>query len=445
MPRASKPGVKRLGANSAGVQISALHVEAEQGDESGALAKAALFCLAVAVAIVLAGFYGLGRSGMLDMRSPDFVPVPHFFAFAAICLALFFFVRAYLHGSRYRLFGTSVVEGNTPVLGEPFAGTLRIAKADALTAPISLTLRCDWRHFQSDSASPSSSGSTVTQRLWEQSQELQPAGAGSGQPFRFDLPDDGLPSGRRPKPKTGVHPESPGDIVWTLRASSPRWGTDYVAEFEIDVRPGRLIRALSKEQKATPPDDAPGDPASPALRTMAALGGASALLFGGNVPTAAELREEAEADARTEPAAPFAKSGPLEQSGERFLRIGTLIATLFLSVVAGASLVREASFGWRGVEMPSVVVKAETRLVTLNFGPDDPAHTISVSSHHHWTPGEPVVALCQTGEDGRRRCRMQSGLDRWLDGLGTLGLALAAFAVWSYLRRRSFARSMKGT
>ena len=445
MPGASKSGVKRLGADRAGAEKSGLHVEAEQGDESGALARAGLFCLAVAVAILLAGFYALGRSGMLDMRSPEFAPVPHFFAFAAFCLALFFFVRAWLHGRRYRLFGTSVVEGNVPALGEALVGTLRIAKKDALTAPIRLSLRCEWRHFQSDSASPTSSGSAVTERLWEQSQELQSTGVESGLPFQFDLPDDGLPSGRRPKPKTGVHPESPGDIVWTLRASSPRRGTDYVAEFEMDVRPGRLIRALSKGPKAEPTEGAQGDPVSPALRTMTALGGAASLFLGGSVPTAGELREEAEADARAEPAEPFAKSGPLEQGGERFLRVGTLIAALFLSLVAGVSLVREASFGWRCVESPAVVVKAETHAVILDFGPDDRAHTISVSSHHHWTPGENVVALCQTGEDGRRRCRMQSGFDRWLDGLGTLGLALTAFAVWTYLRRRSLARFTRGT
>ncbi len=146
---------------------------------------------------------------------------------------------------------------------------------------------------------------------------------------------------------------------------------------------------------------------------------------------------------RNRPATSYGRCAPSRL--ERFLRIGSLIAALFLSLVAGVSLVREASFGWRGVEMPTVVVKAETHAVTLNFGPDDPAHTISVSSHHHWTPGEHVVALCETGEDGRRRCRMQSGFDRWLDGLGTLGLALAAFAVWTYFRRRSSARFTRGT
>jgi len=414
---------------------SGIHVEAEQGDEARALGKAALFCLVVSALIVLGGFYWLGSSGMLDVRSPDFIPLPHFFAFAALCLGSFFLVRAYLHDRRYRLFGTSVVEGNVPVLGRAFAGTLRITRTGALTAPITLRLRCDWRHDESGPGG-SSGSHTVTEHLWEHLQELQSGAAGTGIPFRFDLPEDGLPSGRRPKPRTGVHPESPGYIVWTLRASSPRLGTDYVAEFEIDVRPGRLIAELSRHAK---PDAAPrglGDRTSLPLRAAATALGAAGIFAGGSVPTSEELRDEAEANARPEPANPFAGSRRPESDSVRLFRRVSLIAGVVLCLIAGVALLNQAVFGGSDAAVQATVVQAERHAVTLDLGPDDPAHKIYVSSFHHWEQGEKVTVLCETDDKGARRCRMESGFDRWLDGLGTLGVALVALLTWNHLRRR---------
>ena len=414
MARAAEPGVR---------------VEAEQGDESGALLKAALFCVGVAVAFVAGGFYGLGKSGMLDPRSPDFAPVPHFFAFVALVLGVFFLVRAYMHGRRYRLFGTSVVEANRPRLGEALVGTLRIAKPDALQAPITLRLRCDWRHRSSSPGHPSQ-GQSTTEHLWAQSLELDPAGAAAGIPFRFAIPEDGLPSGRRPKPKTGVHPGSPGDIVWSLLASSARRGLDYVAEFEVPVEPGPLSaeRARQAGPKAAPHD--PGDD-SPAVRAAQVVG----LALGGEVPTAEERAAEAEAEKRPEPETPFASSPRLEQDGQRLFRRVALIAAVVLGAIALLALGRQAVFGRGSTELRAAVTAVEKHAVTLDLGPGDPAHTIYVSSFHRWERGQQVTALCETDPDGRRRCRMASGLDRWLDGLGTLAVALVALFAWLALRR----------
>jgi hypothetical protein len=414
MARAAGPGVR---------------VEAEQGDESGALFKAALFCVGVAVAFVAGGFYGLGKSGMLDPRSPDFAPVPHFFAFVALVLGAFFLVRAYMHGRRYRLFGTSVVEANRPRLGEALVGTLRIAKPDALQAPITLRLRCDWRHRSSSPGHPSQ-GATTTEHLWESSLELDPAGAAAGIPFRFAIPEDGLPSGRRPKPKTGVHPESPGDIVWSLLASSARRGMDYVAEFEVPVEPGQLSaeRARQAGPKAAP--HAPGDD-SLAVRAAQVAG----LALGGSVPTAEEREAEADAETRPEPETPFASSPRPEQDGQRVFRRVALIAAVALGVIALLALARQAAFGWGGTELRATVTTVEKHAVTLDLDRGDPAHTVYVSSFHRWERGQQVTALCEADPDGRRRCRMASGLDRWLDGLGTLAVALVALSVWLALRR----------
>jgi hypothetical protein len=87
----------------------------------------------------------------------------------------------------------------------------------------------------------------------------------------------------------------------------------------------------------------------------------------------------------------------------------------------------------------SRTVTMEKHAVTLDMGPGDPAHRIYVSSFHRWEPGQQVTALCETDPDGRRRCRMSSGLDRWLDGLGTLAVAVFALAGWRSLRRPSAA------
>lgn len=413
MARAAGPGV---------------HVEAEQGDESRALRKAALFCFGVAVAFVALGFYGLGTSGMLDPRSPDFAPVPHFFAFVALVLAVFFLVRSYVHGRRYRLFGTSVIEANRPRLGEALVGTLRIARPEALRAPVILRLRCDWRHRTSSPGHPSQ-GQTTTEHLWERSLELDPAGARAGIAFRFDIPEDGLPSGRRPKPKSGVHPGSPGDIVWSLLASSARRGMDYVAEFEVPVEPGRLSAELARQGGPKAAPRAPGEDTL-AVRAAQVVG----LALGGDVPTAEDREVEAEAETRPEPEKPFASSPRPEQDGRRLFRRVALIAGVALGAIALLALGRQAAFGRRGAEARATVTTVEKHAVTLDLGPDDPAHRIYVSSFHRWERGQQVTALCETDADGRRRCRMASGLDRWLDGLGTLALAVVALSAWRALR-----------
>jgi hypothetical protein len=365
---------------------------------------------------------------MLDPRSPGFAPVPHFFAAAALALGAFFLVRAYLHDRRFRLFGTSVVEADRAVLGQPLRGTLRIARPQALEAPITLRLRCDWLHHGSTPGHPSQ-GYTATEHLWEQVLELDPMGVAAGVPFRFDLPEDGLPSGRRPRPATGVHPESPGEIVWALHASSSRPGTDYVAEFVVNVEPGGLIAELARHAGAKGTPRVPSRDSLPARAAQVA-----GLLLGGEVPTAEDL--QADAEARPQPEKPFASSPRPEQDWERLFRRVGLVAGVALGSIALLALSQQAIFGRGGVALPATVTAVAKNAVTLDLGPDDPAHRISVSSFHRWEPGQRVSVLCETGADGRRRCRMASGLDRWLDGLGTLAVALVALSVWRSLSRR---------
>ncbi|MEO7935717.1 MAG: hypothetical protein ABIR27_05625 [Dokdonella sp.] len=228
-----------------------IHVEAEQPDLEHTRVKAGLFCLGFSAAILAAGFIWLGHDGMLNPRSPDFFPLPHFFAVASAFLGLFFLARGSIHGRRFQLFGVSSIDANVPVLGEPFEGTLRVTRIAAFEAPITMRLICEWRPATPHSAN------TGTRALpdcdWQTSIDLGKINASGILPFRFDIPADGVPSGRRPTPKTGVN-TNPGTIVWMLAASSSRRGIDYFEEFEIRVLPRAQrtagIHALPREESS---------------------------------------------------------------------------------------------------------------------------------------------------------------------------------------------------
>jgi len=224
-----------------------------------------------------------------------------FIAAVGVLLGGFFLVRGYLDASRHRLFGASEVRGATPELGGALEGIFKVANTRLLKAPIELSLRCDWRGHSAGIHGGSGSDGTTT--LWRQSQSVAINLAQSGVAFHFDLPADGLPTGRRPRPKTGVHPAGPGYIVWTLRAFSRRLGVNYLAEFEIPVRPGTVIRAVGAKTKPEPANHAAG-----------ALAQGVALVLGGSAPSQDELDDEAEARSRPEPDVPFASSRmPLQQ------------------------------------------------------------------------------------------------------------------------------------
>jgi hypothetical protein len=419
-----------------------IHMEAEQGDEERILSKAALTSFGIAVAILVAGFLWLGRDGMLNPHSPDFFPLPHFCAFVGVLLSVFFLVRALIHGRRYRLFGTSEIEGNQPVLGERFAGMLRVAKPQSLSAPITLWLCCNWRHY-GEGTSSVVRGSETTDTLWETSLALSPDGAADGIPFEFDIPEDGLPSGRRPKPKAGVHPEPAGQIIWVLRALSPRWGTDYYEEFEIVVKPGRIPAELGKQiRPALSKRDKAAGRTSFATRGASLLGNILSLIIGGRVPDAAEISAEAEAETRPEPATPFASKPWEDQSGPRKIGRIALVVGIFLGVIALYTLSRQAVFGWHGWDMTAKITKVERNLVTLDLGAKDPVHPIYVSAFHHWNVGQLVTVLCETADDGGRRCRMVSGYDRWLEGMVALFVALTALSIWRHMSGGGTPRAM---
>jgi len=70
---------------------------------------------------------------------------------------------------------------------------------------------------------------------------------------------------------------TPQDLAtswWTLRAFSRRLGVNYLAEFEIPVRPGTVIRAVGAKTKPEPANHAAG-----------ALAQGVALVLGGSAPS----------------------------------------------------------------------------------------------------------------------------------------------------------------
>jgi hypothetical protein len=317
------------------------------------------------------------------------------------------------------LFGTSEVRGTTPELGGALDGILKVAKTRLLTVPVELSLRCDW--LVHSSGIHGGGGSDGTTTLWLQSQNITLNTAQDGVAFRFDLPADGLPSGRRPRPKTGVHPEGPGTIVWTLKAFSRRLGVNYLAEFEIPVRPGAMIRALSAKTKP-----------EPAKRAAGALAQGVALVFGGNVPTQDELDDEAEAQTRAEPDVPFASAPmPLQRNDDTINRIALVVAVV-LSTIAFYVVGYEIAFTIGAHETPVVLADTGKNWVALDLGPDDRNHKITVSSFHNWAKGQAVTALCKNAVDGRARCHMQTGSDRWLNSVFAVVLAGLALAAWKW-------------
>jgi hypothetical protein len=398
---------------------SEFHVLADEDGDPGPHIKAALFCFAVAGSALLIGYFTLGWAGLTDKASPDFAPVPHFIAAVGVLLGGFFLVRGYLDASRHRLFGASEVRGATPELGGALEGIFKVANTRLLKAPIELSLRCDWRGHSAGIHGGSGSDGTTT--LWRQSQSVAINLAQSGVAFHFDLPADGLPTGRRPRPKTGVHPAGSGYIVWTLRAFSRRLGVNYLAEFEIPVRPGTVIRAVGAKTKPEPANHAAG-----------ALAQGVALVLGGSAPSQDELDDEAEARSRPEPDVPFASSRMPLQQGDGMVDRIALVVAVALSAIALYVIGYEITFTVGARDTPAVLADTGKSWVALNLGPDDPNHRITVSSFHNWAKGQSVTALCKSAVDGRARCHMQTGSDRWLNSVFAVVVAGLALAAWRW-------------
>lgn len=216
-----------------------VHIEVGNTDKTRRSLTSAWLLFVASALVLAAGFFYLGIDGMLNFSAPDFFPVPHALSAFLAVFGLISLAQVMRNTARTNVFGTSTVDCNKPVLGGALAGVLKIEKADGLTAPIAMRLHCDWNYRISYE---DGEGSKPAKKiLWEHTQELPSGGAATGIPFRFAIPTTCLASGwrsvpRGPKENAAIK-KTAGPVTWHLTATSKRSGIDYLADFEIRVRP----------------------------------------------------------------------------------------------------------------------------------------------------------------------------------------------------------------
>jgi hypothetical protein len=234
-----------------------IHIEVENKDVTRTSFKTAWALLIISALILAAGFYTLGTEGMLNVSSPDFMPVPHAVSAIAALFGLIWLVKAMRSAGHANVFGKSIVDCNKPVLGGVLAGTLKIEKSAGLSAPIALRLHCDWNYkIYYEDGENSKPARAV---LWEHAQELPSGGAEIGIPFRFAIPATCLPSGwrtvpRGPKENAAIK-KTAGSVTWHVTATSKCRGIDYLADFEIRMRPENYVDQPDGEDDAEELDD----------------------------------------------------------------------------------------------------------------------------------------------------------------------------------------------
>ena len=399
--------------------IPRFQVEAgELGDVRSAL-QIAISSLIGAVIALVTGLAMLGSEGMTNPKSPDFFPLPHLFIVAGAGLAVMYGSLASLRWARRQIFGASSIEGNVPVLGGVLEGRLNIEKPQALGQDIVLTLRCNWSRPIRDIGQTDGRVREATSTLWQKRIVVAKPDASADIAFSFEIPADGLASGQRPKPARGVHPLGAGSIAWVLTATSRGGGIGFSEDFTIPVESPALSR---KGAKSTPHDTAEPttsaglDPDLPTQLLAAALGG--------HAPSADEISSDEAAARKSEPSHPFARSAaPVTDGQLRFTKfVYVLTGLCWLGAIYSIGM--QVSLMVQGESMPASIVAVNGKSVTLDFGPDDPAHPLHVSNLHSWNVGQKVAARCIRDEEGHRKCRMESGLDRWVDPSVMLMIAL---------------------
>jgi hypothetical protein len=436
--------------------------EADSPSEFTDRMKAGLFLWGFGAAILLAGWIWLGTAGMTDPRSPDFFPLPHFFAFASAALGTFMMVLGLLHRIRAAKFGTSVLEANLPEVGGTLEGHVRTARDIEATGPIVAVLRCD-RRYESTRVAGGGNGGTQTECMWEARQELPPGTRSSlGLPFAFAIPATALRSGRRPKPKTGVHPEDPDWIEWTLAISAPTRGLNYAVAFPIQVTGSPAARASGSPDAVRAPaaratgrsravggrgKDVPEE--TPLQRLGLGLLSAATLVIGGRVPDADERRaarrgEEEDAEGR-EPEVPFAGEVRPDQGGARLMRRVFLGFGLLFGLGGAWGLIQEVRYGLASERHSAVVTAVDMQTLDIALDSGEAGHVASLTRFHSWHTGQAVTVTCSLAPSTPRHCRMNTGADRFLGPLSALIAGMGFLALsWALRYRASSWRTPPG-
>lgn len=408
---------------------STLNLATDTRDDVADSVRAGLFVWGLGLAILVGGFIWLGRAGMLDPKSPDFFPLPDFFAIAALLVGAVFLTVGGLHAIRRSRYGTSTLEAEGAELGQTLAGTVRTERPVVATGPIRVTLRC------SSTTSATSSRDSTTGLLWEAVQEVvEPVNSAGGIPFSFPIPGNGLRSGRRARPKTGVHPEEPDWVTWELSVTAPTGGMPYSVTFPITIGGPTAARAVRARAMPSAPAETRGQKLGLSILSAATV------LVGGRVPDATEraaIRSGAEdAGAGAEPAVPFAGTAVPVQPWERPARWVLFGFGLMFGLGGAWGELQQIRFTGRAEISEATVTAATRKSVSVRLASGVAGEVAQLSGFHSFAVGQAVTVACSRIEAEPRRCQMQTGLDRFLGGIWTTLLGALLLAIAWYLRYR---------
>ena len=341
----------------------------------------------IAAAILVAGIAWLGMPGVFEFNSPDFMPMPGFFAFAFALFGTIQLGKGLLQSARFGKYGASTLEARPAVLGQVYRGTIRTDRPIEVSGPFTIRLFCESKDF-SDTDSEARTSKVL---LWEASVSAPAMTRSStGIPFAFRIPADGIPN--RAGSAVKGH-----EIYWTLSVFAPMAGLHYRAEFPINV-------------------------------------GA----------TDAETEEEEEAAARLGPTsvkeAFVGQAGPVfpEHPGARVLRFVAPIAGILLFAVGSYSTFLQWSHGRDGVALSGKITSVDRPAVDIALDGGGAVRVARVTKNNIWQVSQSVQITCLREGRELRSCRMDTGFDRWIDALGTLavGAVLLLLGSWLWSRRR---------
>lgn len=74
--------------------------------------------------------------------------------------------------------------------------------------------------------------------------------------------------------------------------------------------------------------------------------------------------------------------------------------------------------------------------ISLDSGVPEPIVYAS-SLHNSWRAGQAVTLTCRLVAEVPHRCRIDTAMDRWLDGLGTLVVGALGLGFGWYMRRKT--------
>jgi len=341
----------------------------------------------LALAVAIGDLMWIGYPAAIDVRSPDFFPLPLLFVVVFGIVGTIYLVAAIRHALRFRKFGTSALEVQEPRLGGTLRGVVRTARDLAPAGPFVVRLRCE-----ETTARPTRVGqrSRFTECLWESVQMVQaPARSSAGIPFEIAIPANGLASGAR-----SDDPKIHKTVTWTLDVRAALPGLDYYAAFDVKVGGRRRDEAGAK------------DPATKGTRS-----------------------------------APFAGYAAPPSRLWLLISLVPMVFGSLLLIGCANALWDQIHFNGSGVRATGHVTEHAGPRVYVSIdgtGPPPARGQILVTDFHRWEPGQAVQVTCADVDESPRKCRMDSGLDRWI-GIGEALAMSAAFfgaALWAWRRRR---------